>query len=160
MEAWSNFFVGELGAAAALAGLLFVSLSVNQPRILALGRIANRGGASLAILFMALLAASVALIPQPGWVLGLDLLLLALAAGIALARLQRSYLRGLEAVHRRQANRVVRLEWAAVCLLLAAGVLLVLRMGNVGLYPLAASILLGFLTAGLNAWVLLIEINR
>jgi hypothetical protein len=35
-----QFFFGELGAAAALAGLLFVSISVNQERILELGRMA------------------------------------------------------------------------------------------------------------------------
>ena len=40
MEAWSNFSLGELGAAAAFAGLLFVSISVNQERILGLGRMA------------------------------------------------------------------------------------------------------------------------
>ncbi len=47
MEPWANFFLGELGASAALAGLLFVSLSVNQSRILELGRIAARGMAAL-----------------------------------------------------------------------------------------------------------------
>ena len=43
MDAWSNFFVGELGAAAAFAGLLFVSVSVNLEKILQLGRLADRG---------------------------------------------------------------------------------------------------------------------
>jgi hypothetical protein len=40
---WSNLFLGELGAAAALAGQLFVSASVNQTTILELGRMAGRG---------------------------------------------------------------------------------------------------------------------
>jgi len=43
MGAWDTFFQGELGAAAALAGLLFVSVSVNQTKILELGRMADRG---------------------------------------------------------------------------------------------------------------------
>jgi hypothetical protein len=46
------FFQGELGAAAALAGLLFVSMSVNQTKILELGRMADRGLEALAILFV------------------------------------------------------------------------------------------------------------
>ena len=52
MEAWHDFFVGELGAAAALAGLLFVSLSVNQERILKLPGLAQRGIQGLTSLFL------------------------------------------------------------------------------------------------------------
>ena len=44
MPEWKDFFVGELAAAAALAGLLFVAISVNQARILQLGRMADRYG--------------------------------------------------------------------------------------------------------------------
>ena len=38
MEGWSEFFVGEVGAAAALAGLLVVAISINLERILARAR--------------------------------------------------------------------------------------------------------------------------
>ena len=40
---WSTFFQGELGAAAALAGLLFVSMSVNQTKILACSAVSVGG---------------------------------------------------------------------------------------------------------------------
>ncbi len=63
MADWSNFFLGELGAASALAGLLFVAFSVNQARILSLGRTADRGLEALAMLLLAIIVASLPLIP-------------------------------------------------------------------------------------------------
>ena len=75
MEAWSNFFLGELGAAAALAGLLFVSVSVNQERILSLGRMADRGLEALGLLFLVLVVVSLPLVPgQPLRLLGAEIL--------------------------------------------------------------------------------------
>ncbi len=62
MEPWANFFLGELGASAALAGLLFVSLSVNQSRILELGRIAEPGLEALIMLALVLVVSSLALV--------------------------------------------------------------------------------------------------
>jgi hypothetical protein len=47
MEKWHDFFVGELGAAAGFAGLLFVSLSVNEARIIQFGGLAERGSQAL-----------------------------------------------------------------------------------------------------------------
>ncbi len=61
---WTNFFLGELGAAAALAGLLFVSVSMNQARILALGRMADRGLEALIMLFLVLVVTSLPLVPM------------------------------------------------------------------------------------------------
>ena len=58
MDAWSNFFIGELGAAAAFAGLLFVSVSVNLAKILELGRLADRGLEALIMLFLTVVVAS------------------------------------------------------------------------------------------------------
>ncbi len=34
MTGWENFFIAELGASAALAGLVFVGLSINLTKIL------------------------------------------------------------------------------------------------------------------------------
>ncbi len=77
MESWQNFFLGELGASAALAGLLFVSLSVNQARILALPSLPERGIQALMALFLVLFVSSVMLIPgQAPFVAGLEILVL------------------------------------------------------------------------------------
>jgi len=77
LDTWSSFFQGELGAAAALAGLLFVSVSVNQAKILELGRMADRGLEALGILFLIIMVTSLPLVPgQPLRLLGAEILVL------------------------------------------------------------------------------------
>jgi hypothetical protein len=161
VDAWDNFFVGELGAAAALAGLLFVSISVNQARILELGRMADRGLDGLLSLLLALVVASVMLIPgQPPRAAGLEVVAVALAVLALQARLQRAYARGLAMELRGRARRVIALGWLADAIVTLAGLALIWRNDPLGAYGLAAGILMLFTVAGVNAWVLLIEINR
>jgi hypothetical protein len=158
---WTNFFLGELGASAALAGLLFVSISVNQARILALGRLADRGIDALLLLLLVLIVASLTLIPaQPPRLLGAEILLLTLGVLAALIGLQRGYLAGVPQGSRSRALRTIMLEQGAVGLFVLAGLALAWRGDWAGLYLLVPAILLAFAAAGLHAWVLLIEINR
>ena len=42
MEGWDNFFIAEVGASAALAGLIFVAVSLNLPKILSVGGLPDR----------------------------------------------------------------------------------------------------------------------
>jgi hypothetical protein len=158
---WSNFFLGELGAAAALAGLLFVSVSVNQARILELGRMADRGLEALVMLLLVLVAASLPLVPgQPLRLLGAEILLVGALTLVALVPLQRAYLRLLDPAYRRATSLMVALNRLAVSLIALAGMVLLWRGDGSGIYLLPPGILLSFLAAGANAWVLLIEINR
>lgn len=153
--------MAEVGAAAALAGLLFVSVSVNQQHILALGRMADRGAEALIILFLALIAASLALIPgQSPQLLGAEILAVGILTLVATLLLQRSYLRDLEPTYRRQSTGMIWLNRVAVAVIVLGGLLLLLRGDTAGLYVIALGILLLFCAAGANAWVLLIEINR
>jgi len=161
MNAWIGFFQGELGAAAALTGLLFVSVSMNQARILELGRMADRGIEALAMLFLALVVASLPLIPdQPLRVLGGEILGVAALTLAGLIPLQLGYLRELEQAHRQRSSHMVRINRLAVVLIGLAGAVILWRGDLVGLYLLPPGILLTFVAAGANAWVLLIEINR
>ena len=158
---WSNFCLGELGAAAALAGLLFVSVSVNQARILQLGRMADRGLEALAMLFLVVVVASLPLVPgQPLRLLGAEILVIATVALFVVIRLQRTYLRDVEPQYRPQSKRMVTLNRTAVGTIALAGGVVLCRGDGVGMYLLPAGILLSFLAAGFNSWVLLIEINR
>src|SRR5262249_40419675 len=60
---WENFFVAEVSAAAALAGLLFVAVSINLARILEHKTLPGRASEALVILLGALSVASVGLVP-------------------------------------------------------------------------------------------------
>lgn len=158
---WSNFFLGELGAAAALAGLLFVSVSVNQARILELGRMADRGLEALAMLLLVLVVATLALVPgQSLRLLGAEIFAVATATLAATVALQLGYLRHLDPVYRPRSIQLVAFSLLAVSTIVLAGLALLWRDDRAGLYLLVPGILLSFIAAGANAWVLLIEINR
>ena len=64
MQGWSNFFVAELGAAAALTGLLFVAVSINLARILQFAHLPARAAEALLALVSVLFVTSFALIPH------------------------------------------------------------------------------------------------
>jgi len=161
MCAWSSFFQGELGAAAALAGLLFVSVSVNQARILELGRMADRGLEALAMLFLVIMVASIPLIPgQSPRLLGGELAAGSLGLLALLIPLQKAYLRDVDPEHHGSSMRMVWLNRTAVLMFAAAGLVLLWRNDQAGLYILPPGVLLTFVAVGINAWVLLIEINR
>jgi predicted MFS family arabinose efflux permease len=158
---WSNFCLGELAAASALAGLLFVSVSVNQARILQLGRMADRGLEALAMLFLVVVVASLPLVPrQPLRLLGGEILVIATVTLFVVIQLQRTYLRDVEPQYRPQSMRMVTLNRIAVGTIALIGGVLLCRGDGVGMHLLPAGILLSFLAAGFNSWVLLIEINR
>jgi hypothetical protein len=61
---WHDFFVAQVGASAALAGLLFVAISINIKSILEMPWLPARAGLTILLLLGALLEASFALWPQ------------------------------------------------------------------------------------------------
>jgi hypothetical protein len=161
LPGWSNFFVGELGAAAALAGLLFVSVSMNQARILALGRMADRGLETLAMLFLVMVVASLGLVPgQPLRWLGAEILVVGAATLAWLIPVQQRYMRLLDPIHLRRSARMAWFTRAAIGIFVIGGLGLATLGQAWALYLLPPGILLVFAAVGLNAWVLLIEINR
>src|SRR5579863_10497108 len=60
---WANFFVAEVGAAAALSGLIIVAISINLQRILSFPQLPGRAAEMLIMLVGALLACSFGLMP-------------------------------------------------------------------------------------------------
>lgn len=64
MEPWRDFYLAQVGAAGALAGLLMVSVSINVERILANPSLPARALQTLALIGITLVLSSVALFPD------------------------------------------------------------------------------------------------
>ena len=159
LDDWSGFVTAQVGAAAALTGLLFVAVSINLARILSFPKLPARAAETLAVLLFALTACSLALIPQGVTLFGGELAGLALCVGGMTLAVQ---------VRHGPDNANDPWTWYAsrvgVTLLpalgyLTAGISCMARSGG-GLYWLAPATLLAFVGAVYNAWILLVEIIR
>ncbi len=155
---WENFFVAEVGAAAALTGLLFVAVSINLARILAVQHLPDRAGETLVVFGGALAVATFGLIPEQGPVaLGCEVGATGLLVWGATVKSQWRAYRYVEA---RQwlARRVIGTQLAT--LPFVVGGALLLRGSRSAMYWVVAGVLASFLSGMQNAWVLLVEILR
>ena len=81
-EHWADFGVATTGAAAALAGLLFVAISINIERILQFPGLPHRAAQTLILFALPLVTALLLIVPgQPRAALGGELLVIGLATG-------------------------------------------------------------------------------
>jgi modulator of FtsH protease len=161
MEGWTDFFVAEVGAAAALAGLLVVAISINIERILKYPSLPGRAWQTLVMVGVALVIASLALLPrQPLVYFGWE----ALVGGLVVAATG-----VLEAIHTLRIRHPedpaawVFIPLATVtvaCLPNLIGGWLLIAGNDAGLYWVAVGVILSFLATLQNGWVLLIEILR
>ena len=160
MEAWAGFATAQVGAAAALAGLIFVGVSINLDRILKTPGVPARAGEALVALVLLVLASSLLLVPGLSVAAaGVGLLLLGLAGWLAMVVLQRRSHTDWEAARPRHfAGRVLLGQVASLPFAVAGAT--TLWRGEGGLRWLALGTLGVFLIAFVNAWVLLVEIDR
>lgn len=156
---WSDLFVATAGASAALAGLLFVAVSINLDRILKFEGLPERALETLVLLVVVVIVSVIGLIPGQSHVaLGLELFAVALVTGWGIVRLPTHY-----AGPDRPPPIWAITRWGvrlAALLPLLIGALAVLAETGGGLYWIAAAIVFAILGAVANAWVLLVEILR
>lgn len=157
---WNDFGVAAAGSSAALAGLVFVAVSINLDRILAYPWLPDRVAETVVLLVAVLVESLLLLAPgQSRTALGLEVLTIGAAAWAAVTAVHvrlRRHRAHTTPVQRR--FRIVAGQLASLPALIAA-VSLLLAAGG-GLYWLFAGIALSVLAAVFNAWVLLIEVVR
>jgi hypothetical protein len=99
---WESLFLAEAGASAALAGLLFVALSINLERILKGAGLPGRAGEAIVLLLTVLVVSTWVLVPgQSPTVLGAELLGSGLFALLILVAVHLRAVRGHVAPSRR-----------------------------------------------------------
>ncbi len=150
--------MGTIGAAAALTGLLFVAISINLEQILKYPQLPGRAAGTLGLLVSALVVSGFALAPGQGnHALGIEI---AAAGGIVV-------LQAIWVTHGKtspddpiswQVEHLVTMLLPGIVLIIGGASLAAGEAG--GLYWVLAAILLAFVSASINAWVLLVEIKR
>ena len=156
---WTDFGVAAATAAAALAGFLFIALSINLRQILDAPSLPGRAGLTVVLLATPLLSSLLLLVPQARLALGLELLIMGLVIGVAQVVLDlRNQLTEYETRLTWLVGRIGPAAVNAGCLAIAGGTLLAQAGG--GLYWLIPSVLVAFVCGLLNVWVLMVEILR
>ena len=165
MGEWHDFFLAAAGAAAVLAGLVFVGLSINLGLIMSNPAYGLPGRAleALVLLMAVLIVTILLLVPAQGTVFaGVEVLIVGVADWIAIVAVHLLHLRHWQSLESNLrwnfVGRVV-LGQAATLPFVAAGVA-VLNWGVGGLYWLVVGVILSFLVATAEGWVLLVEIHR
>jgi hypothetical protein len=155
---WTDFFVAEAGAAAALAGLAVVAISINVGKILGAARLVARAALSVAMFVNVLMIATFGLIP------GVDEAtlgaLVLIPAGVTWIGAIRMIIRYGFDPDRRLKSLGVYVLWHVALIPILIGAVLLIVDAPSGMYWISAGIAACFLVGLLNAWVLLVEILR
>jgi hypothetical protein len=160
MEAWHDFWVAQIGASAALAGLLFVSVSINLTKILATPGLPDRAAVPFVLLLGILLTCSLLLVPdRPGSITPIEILICGLVIWGVVSYFDLKRLRQLDRQYWRfEPGRVLLTQLASLPYVIA-GIVLVSGDLN-GLYWVVPAVVASYIKSFTDAWVLLIEINR
>jgi hypothetical protein len=157
--AWHDFFIAQVGASAALSGLLFVALSINIERILKFPWLPSRAVVTLSLLLGALIEASVSLWPRESLrVLGLELLFVGVVVWVLVVH---ETFWGPKTPGNYRSGAAISAVVSQLTTLAALGGALALVFGApAGIYVIAAGMLFAIVGGFYNSWVLLVEILR
>ncbi len=157
-ELWHELFVMTGGAAAALAGLIFVAVSLNDEAILQIPALPALAARTLSILVGIVVLCVAGLVPgQDALVYGIEVLVIGvILAAVVLGTTLRNL--GSSDQVRWRAS-LVGFAGLASLPAVVAGVSLVVGAGG-GLFWLALEFVAGIVVAAYYGWILLIEIRR
>jgi hypothetical protein len=157
---WDTFFAAQLGASAALAGLLFVGISINMTKILKYPMLVNRALQSLILLGTILVVSSFSLDPdQPVMFLGVEILIVGASVWAMVTTLSIRNLRAVEKQYMWSWIGETLLTQVAVLSYAVAGIVTI-TLGSDGINLLVPAVVVSFVVVLIDAWVLLVEINR
>jgi hypothetical protein len=158
LQGWSDFLVAGAGASAALAGLLFVAVSINLSRILEFSTLPIRAIETLFAFLSVLAVCTLGLIPN---LTTLSYALAFIGAGAAtwlaeMLCLVRTWTDTRR--HGRVVSRILINQTPPLCFVVA-GVLIAFGQPGAAIW-IAPGVLLSYVSGVLGAWVLLVEIQR
>jgi modulator of FtsH protease len=159
-DAWAVLYAAVAGASAALTGLLFVAFSLNLRTITGNPMHMARSREVLATLLILLVLSIAVLVPgQRRELLGIELLIGGLIVLVTSGRNQLRTLSMLEpAARQRWTLRNLLLNAATLAIVIAGLSLLIGRFG--GLYWLLPTLVIYFLWAVINAWILVVRVQE
>jgi hypothetical protein len=159
LSEWQTLFSVQAESAATLTGLVFVAVSINLTRVLSSPGLPGRAAESLAQFLQVFFVCMAALIPQQTTALATEIIVITLMCWVLQLASQINYARSRSG-HPKWwlVTRVVQTHLGSVPLFL--GAICLLAGSSSGLYWLVPGFFLSFFAGILNAWILLIEINR
>jgi hypothetical protein len=160
MKDWVQFFATIGGAAATLTGLIFVGISINLNKILSISRLPDRASQALILLVTVLVVSGLCLIPGlNASLLGIEFLVLGTIVWIVNLKLDIGIFHKTSDQYKKRHLLNALLTQFSVLPYIISGIVL-LTSGFTGIYWLLPAIFFSFIKSVLDAWVLLVEINR
>ena len=157
---WTDFALDTAGAAAALAGLTIVTISVNVRQILASPALVPRSAMTIAGFVVALLSSLALLVPQVTLATGIEILVMSAAAGYLEVRSTQAEAGQRPTPPLRYVLAHVALAGSWIIPFVVSAVLLIVGLSTAGLFALALGVGGAIVASIVNTWVLLIEILR
>jgi hypothetical protein len=157
---WDSFFMAEVGASAALAGLIFVSITINLQRIAANPSVTLRAFQALLLLVGAFVVSALFLVPgQSSLEQGVELLAVTVALWAALNGFELAAWRRASTLYRGfLTGHSIQIQIPYIFALIGSVALLL--SSSTALYWFVPATLTAFLVAIFEAWVLTIPILR
>ncbi|HEY1738836.1 MAG TPA: hypothetical protein VGI86_09010 [Acidimicrobiia bacterium] len=160
MGSWNTFLEAQVGASAALTGLVFVALSINLASIIEAPQLVHRAAEALVVLVSPVLIGLGVLAPASSLrSIGVTVLVL---AGIAAAIVNLLLVRGRVHARGRPVREFrVRVIGAELAVLPAVvGSVMLIANSRSGLRAVALGAVFSIAAGMIDAWVLLVEILR